>query len=95
MRDRIAAQAHPQRRRDYGRAVELLERPPLALGREIAGGPLERDGDDAPIRVGGDVRGTERAGVAARMPGRQRVGEHARRRCGRRRRQRRHEGERR
>ena len=93
MRDRIATHAYPQRRRDDGGAVELLERAPPAFGREIACGPLECHGGDSPVWVGSKLPCTEHAGVAARAPGRQRVGKQARLRCGRRRRHRRHDDE--
>ena len=70
MDDGITTQADPQGRRDDGGAVELLARAPLAFGRKIARGALDRDGGDAPSRAGGELRGIEHAGVAARTPGR-------------------------
>ena len=93
MRDRIAAQADPQRRRDHRGAVELLERAPFAFGGKIARGALQRDGGDAPIRMGRELRGAKHLRMAARMPGRQDVGKQPRRRCGRRRQHGRHDSE--
>jgi hypothetical protein len=81
MGDLIATEADSQRRRDDGRAVELLELAPLAFSRDIARTALDRDGFDASRRVGSELRVTEHAGMAARLSRRQCVGKRAPKRC--------------